>query len=54
MRPAASGEVIGQKLMQPRKKMVIEREERSTITYAFAMPRHHTRFIKKKINFFLS
>jgi len=38
MRPAAFGEVIGQKLMQPRKKMVIVEEERSSIAYAFAMP----------------
>jgi len=38
LRPAASKRVIGQKLIQPRKKMVLEEEERSIITYAFAMP----------------
>jgi len=47
MRPAASGEVIGQKPMQPRKKMVIEEEERSTITYVFDMSGIGRDFFKK-------
>jgi len=52
MRPAASGRVIGRKLMQPRKKMVIEEEERSTITYVFDMSGIVQKLYKKKKFFF--